>query len=110
MARSDLEILILKEKKIVNIYFQALHCPSIFAVKAKFYGVLFLVIGQRQKAPNFSAFHWSDFHWSAFRYHEGSTFTEKDRNKLNYRNGPKRTYSPNRTRVCRPCIAASCGH
>ena len=25
----------------------------------------------------------SDYHWSAFRNHEGSTFTEKDRNKLN---------------------------
>ena len=39
-----------------------------FAVKAKIYGVLYkqsssiafdLVIGQRQKDPNFSAFHWS---------------------------------------------------
>ena len=29
--------------------------------------------------------------WSAFRNHEGSTFTEKDRNKLNYRIGPKQT-------------------
>ena len=56
-----------------------------------------LVIGQRQKAPNFSAFHWSTHgglvsigqHW--FRNHEGSTFTEKDRNKLNYQIGPKRT-------------------
>ena len=27
-------------------------------------------------------------HWSAFRNHQGSTFTEKDRNKLNYRIGP----------------------
>ena len=27
----------------------------------------------------------SDYHWLAFRNHEGSTFTEKDRNKLNYR-------------------------
>ena len=44
--------------------------PSMFTVKAKIYGVtiinpalLFLmkhlIIGQRQKAPNFSAFHWS---------------------------------------------------
>ena len=41
-----------------------------FSVKVKIYGVLYkqsssvafdkhLVIGQRQKAPNFSAFHWS---------------------------------------------------
>ena len=50
-----------------------------------------LVIGQRQKPHNFSVFHWSPFHWSKFRNHEGSTFTEKDRNKLNYRIGPKRT-------------------
>ena len=33
----------------------------------------------------------SDYHWSAFRNHEGSTFTEKDRNKLNYRIGPKQS-------------------
>ena len=51
-----------------------------------------LVIGQRQKAPNFSAFHWSP-HGSlvSIGQHEGSTFTEMDRNKLNYRIGPKRT-------------------
>ena len=53
-----------------------------------------LVIGQRQKAPNFSAFHWSPHGslvsiCSAFRNHEGNTFTEKDRNKLNYRIGPR---------------------
>ena len=56
-----------------------------------------LVIGQRRKAPNFSAFHWSPqsgLHWSEFRNHEGSTFTKKDRNKVNYRIGPKRTLSP----------------
>ena len=34
----------------------------------------------------------SDYHWSAFRDHEGSTFTEKDRNKLTYRIGPKQSY------------------
>ena len=57
----------------------------------------YVVIGQRQKAlPNFSAFLWSShdslvFHWSAFHTDEGSTFTEKYRNKLNYRTGPKRT-------------------
>ena len=55
-----------------------------------------LVIGQPYKAPNFSVFAFlttrlSGFHWSEFRNHEGSTFTEKDRNKLNYRIGPKRT-------------------
>ena len=55
-----------------------------------------LVIGHHQKAPNLSAFHWSlhgslVLYWSAFRNHEGSTFTEKDRNKLNYRIGPNRT-------------------
>ena len=33
----------------------------------------------------------SGFHWSEFRNQEGSTFTEKDRNKLNYRIGPKWT-------------------
>ena len=36
----------------------------------------------------------SDYNWSAFRNHEGSTFTEKDRNKLNYRIGPKQSKSP----------------
>ena len=47
-----------------------LHGPSMFAVKANIYGVSYinpalplfmkhLVIGQRQKGPNFSAFHWS---------------------------------------------------
>ena len=46
-----------------------LHGPSMFAVKAKIYGVSInspalslllkhLVIDQHQKAPNFSAFHW----------------------------------------------------
>ena len=41
-----------------------------------------LVIGQRLKTPNFSAFHWSGFHWSAFRSHEGITFIEKYRSSL----------------------------
>ena len=47
-----------------------LHGPSMFAVKAIIYGVLYkqsssialmthLVIGQRLKTPDFSAFHWS---------------------------------------------------
>ena len=55
-----------------------------------------LVIGQRLKTPNFSAFHWSPRGslvsiGQDFVTNEGSTFTEKDRNKLNYRIGPKRT-------------------
>ena len=52
-----------------------------------------LDIGQRQKAANFSAFHWSP-HGSLIsigQHHEGSTFTEKDRNKLGHRIRPKRT-------------------
>ena len=61
--------------------------PSMFANEAKIHGLpIFnpvlkkhLVIGQRQKAPSFSAFYWSPhgclvLHWSAFRNHEGSTF------------------------------------
>ena len=47
-----------------------LHGPSMFAVKAKIYGMPYnqsssillmkhLVIGQHQKAPNFLAFHWA---------------------------------------------------
>ena len=44
-----------------------------------------LVIGQPQKAPNFSAFHLSPY---------GSTITEKDRNKLNYRSGPNHRIGP----------------
>ena len=47
-----------------------------------------LVIGQRQKTHNFSAFHWSS-HGSLVSI--GSTITEKDRNKLNHRIGPKQT-------------------
>ena len=75
-----------------------------FAVKAKIYGVLYikpaqsllmkhLAIGQRQNAPDFSAFHWSPRGNLVFRNHQGSTFTEKDRNKLNYRIGPLRSDS-----------------
>ena len=62
----------------------------------------------------------SDYHWSAFRNHEGSTFTEKDRNKLNYRIGAElitsycsyaRSAQPGqiRTRLCGPWIAAQAG-
>ena len=54
-----------------------------------------LVIGQRQKAPNFSAFHWSPYNGSLVsigqHFVTTSTFTEKDRNKRNYRIRPKRT-------------------
>ena len=60
-------LMLVKEKLLSKIFFQ-LHGPSMFAVKAKIYGVLYnqhssialmshLVIGQRQKAPNFSASH-----------------------------------------------------
>ena len=49
-----------------------------------------LVIGKRKKTPNFSAFHWSSHstlvsigqHFIITNY-KGSTFTEKDQNKLN---------------------------
>ena len=55
---------------MVCFKFDKLHSPSMFVVKAKIYGVLYkqyssiafmthLVIGQCQKPPNFSAFHWS---------------------------------------------------
>ena len=49
-----------------------MHSPSMFAVKMKIYGVLYnqsssiafeetsSFTGQQQKAPNFSAFHWSN--------------------------------------------------
>ena len=80
-----------------------------FTVKVKIYGVLYnqsssiafvkhLVIGQCQKAPNFSAFHWSA-HGSLvsigqlFCNLKGRTFTKKGQSKLtgNNRIGPKRT-------------------
>ena len=77
-----------------------------FAVKAKIYGcsiisptlsllMKHLVIGQRQKATNFSAFHWSP-HGSlvSIGQHFVTTFTEKDRNKLNYRIGPDHRIRP----------------
>ena len=58
-----------------------------FADKAKIHGVPIinpalsllmkhLVIGQRQKAPNFSAFYWSPHDSLVSINHEGSTFTE----------------------------------
>ena len=70
-----------------------------------------LVIGQRPKAPNFSIFIGPDtvVHWAAFRNHDGSTFTENDRNKHNYRIGSERSKSLNRTRLCGRCIAVIAG-
>ena len=75
-----------------------------FAVKAKIYGRLYnqaSSIAFDETSSYWSALkcswflgfslvitRFSGFHWSAFRNHEGSTFTEKDRNKLNYRIGP----------------------
>ena len=89
-----------------NLAVYTLYGSSMFAVKAKIYGLTIispalspltklLVTIQRQKAPNFLAFYWSPHgcqvsigqHFVTTR----STFTEKDRNKLNYRIGQKRT-------------------
>ena len=77
------------------------------AVKAKIYEcsiinpalLLFtkhLVIGQRQKAPNFSAFHWSPHgslvsigqHFVTTRVVHLLKRTQSDRSELNYRMGP----------------------
>ena len=72
-----------------------------------------LVIGQRQKAPNFSAFHWSPHdclitigqHFVTTRVvhlpkrTETSLITESDQNRANHR-----------TRLCGPCIAAKAGY
>ena len=58
-----------------------------------------LVIGQRKKAPYFSAFHWSS-HGSLVSIGQHSIptrvvhFTEKDRNKLYYRSGPNHRIGP----------------
>ena len=55
-----------------------------------------LVIGQRLKTPNFSAFHWS-LHGCLISIGQNFVTTrvvhlpKKDRNKLNYRIGPKWT-------------------
>ena len=84
-----------------------LHGPSMFVVKAKIYGVLYKQsssIAFDETSSYWSALKrsWflgfslvatrlSDYHWLAFRNHEGSSFTEKDRNKLNYRIGPKQS-------------------
>ena len=53
-----------------------------------------LVIGQRQKAPDFSALHLSPHGSLVFIDHVGSTFTEMDRNKFNYRIRPKHRIGP----------------
>ena len=84
-----------------------LHGPSMFADTAKIYvvpynksgSIAFDETSSYWSAPKSSSFIGfssvttpeSCFHWLAFRYHEGITFTEKDRNKLNYRIGQKRT-------------------
>ena len=73
----------------------------------------YLVFGQREKlliSRLFIGHHtvvWSPLDWSAFRTHEGSTFTEKDRNRLNYRIGPNHRIGQS---WCGPCIAAIAGY
>ena len=80
---------------ILITWLSPLHGPSMFAIKMKIYGLSIinpalsllmehLVIGQRQKAPNVSALHWSPHGSLVSRNHEGSTFTENHRNKLYY--------------------------
>ena len=80
-----------------------------FAVKAKIYGVLYnqaSSVAFDETSSYWSALESSiflgfslvttwlfGFHWSAFRNHEGSTFTEKDQNKVNDRIGPLRSDS-----------------
>ena len=88
-----------------------MHGSAMFVDKAKIYGELYIQSTFEEtsscwsvpKAPNVSVTNVpnvifllvtsrkSGFYWSAFHNHEGSTFTEKDRNKINYRIGPKRT-------------------
>ena len=115
-----------------------LHGPSMFAVKAKIYGVSIinpvlsllmkhLVIGQRQKAPNFSAFHWSPHgnlvsigqHFVTTRVvhlpkrTETSLITESDQRASNRQlcsYAPPAQPGPTRTRLCGPCIAAIAGY
>ena len=85
------------------------------------------VIGQRQKAPNFSAFHWSPHgslvsigqHFVTTRVvhlpkrTETSLITESDQRASNHQ---LCSYArpvqpgPNRTRLCGPCIAAIAGY
>ena len=80
-----------------------------------------LVIGQRQKAHNFSAFHWSthgclittDQHFVTTRVvhlpkrTETSLITESDHSYCSYARPAQP--GPNRTRLCGPCIAAKAG-
>ena len=62
--------------------------------------MIHLVIGQRQKAPNFSAFRWSPRGNLVYiGQHFVTTrvvlfFPQKDRNKLNYRIGPDHRIEP----------------
>ena len=108
------------------------------AVKAKIYGVLYnpvssidflmkhLVIGQRQKAPNFSAFHWSPHgrvvsigqHFITTRVvhlpkrTETSLITESDQSGPNHQLLQLCTATqpgPIRTRLCGQCRAAIAG-
>ena len=80
-----------------------LHGPSMFTVKAKIYGVPYKQSSSNAfdetssywsalKAPDFSAFHWSPYGSlvSIGQNFLTTTFTEKDRNKFDYRIGPKR--------------------
>ena len=86
-----------------------------------------LVIGQRQKAPNFSAFHWSPHgslvsigqHFVTTRVvhlpkkTETSLFTESDQRASNHQlciYAPPVQPGPIRTRLCGPCIAAIAGY
>ena len=85
-----------------------------------------LVIGQRQKAHNFSAFHWSQHgslvsigqHSLATRVvhlpkrTETSLITESDERAPNHQLcsfAPPAQPGPIRTRLCGPCIAAIAG-
>ena len=101
-------------KMCISVLFHGtLHGPSMFAVKAKCMECSIinpalsllmknLAIGQRQKAPNFSAFHWS-LHGSLVsigqycvttrvvhlpKRTETNLITESDRSGLNHRVGP----------------------
>ena len=73
-----------------------------------------LVIGQRRKTHNLSAFHCSP-HGSLVSIAQHFITThivhlpKRTETKHNYRIGPKRTYSSNRARLCGPCIAAISG-
>ena len=91
-----------------------------------------LVIGQRQKAPNFSAFHWSPHgclitigqHFVTTRVvhlpkrTETSLITESDQSRAYHqllqlctvRTAWSESASTSRTRLCGPCIAAKAGY